>query len=191
MRRTFRLLPAALLGCGFLLAPALPAESRAAPPRPGRRPGPFGPFTAPFIAPYIDLDLGNLAYPPIFPPSRASINIVPGPGLQPPGAPSDDPEPPPPPAAPADRAVIQVVVPDAAAEVWFANYRTNSSGRVRSFTSPELVPGKGYHYTVKVTWRQGGRVLSEERKVEVAAGRVSVVDFTRPPGGSLPPPRED
>lgn len=86
-------------------------------------------------------------------------------------------------AAPAlgNAARIQVTVADPAAEVWLDGQPTTSRGTLRQYETPELEPGSKYSYTLKVSQNQGGKMVTEERLVEVSAGQVSTVDFTQPP----------
>jgi uncharacterized protein (TIGR03000 family) len=70
------------------------------------------------------------------------------------------------------------VVPDAL--VFFDDEPTKQSGEMRRFTSPPLNPGNVYHYTVRVKWDDNGKAMEDTRKIEVRAGRPTVVDFLRP-----------
>jgi uncharacterized protein (TIGR03000 family) len=81
----------------------------------------------------------------------------------------------PPPGA----AEIKLFVPDRFASVWFDGESTSSIGTSRYYVTPELPKGRDFHYDVKVQWNQGGRTLTEERKITVRAGETAVVDFTR------------
>lgn len=74
---------------------------------------------------------------------------------------------------------LQVLVPDASAQVWIGDYKTTTTGTTRYFDSPPLDPTKSYSYTVKAEWQQDGKPMSEERTVTVNAGSQPVVDFTR------------
>ena len=81
---------------------------------------------------------------------------------------------------PAGAAIVQVRVPDAGAQVEFDGERTYTMGLTRYFVTPELPNDKPYHYTVSARWNAGGEAVTKERKVEVAAGQTTVIDFTRP-----------
>jgi len=88
-------------------------------------------------------------------------------------------------AVPQNRAQIHVILPDPEAQVWFDGRKTNATGPTRDFTTPDLDPGADYHYTITAALRQqDGRVVTQERQVNVRAGRDVVVDFTRSTGGS-------
>lgn len=85
--------------------------------------------------------------------------------------------------APADlgnRANVHIVLPDPDAQVWFDGRKTNTPGAVRDFTTPELAPNADYHYTITAAFNVNGRVVTEERQVNVRAGNSVLVDFTRP-----------
>jgi uncharacterized protein (TIGR03000 family) len=53
--------------------------------------------------------------------------------------------------------------------------RTRSEGQTRYLQSPPLTPGKGYSYTVGVTWIEDGRWVSQTRKVPVRAGLIQAI----------------
>ncbi len=62
--------------------------------------------------------------------------------------------------------------------------QTQSTGEIRNFVSPDLPAGKKFVYTLRATWKEGGKVVDRERKVRVEAGQDATVDFREP----LPPP---
>src|SRR5262249_8764270 len=81
-------------------------------------------------------------------------------------------------AVSANAAQLQVVLPDANAEVWMQGRKMPSNGSAtRVFASPSLEPGKSYTYTVTAAWFQNGKMVKEERSVPVTAGATQVVDF--------------
>ena len=82
---------------------------------------------------------------------------------------------------------VRVILPDPAARVWFDGTATNQTGTDRLFHTPSLAAGS-YSYRIKATWTQNGREVTQERNVPVMAGRLSVVDFTRPPSEALSTP---
>lgn len=95
------------------------------------------------------------------------------------------------PAQPAARtARIEIRVPDGAAQVWFDGAATTSRGTGRTFETPDLQTGRTFTYTIRASWEQGGQPVTDERVVEVAAGRASVVDFTRPATERIPLPKK-
>jgi uncharacterized protein (TIGR03000 family) len=86
---------------------------------------------------------------------------------------------------------IRVIVPNPDATVWFNKHKTSTPGTTRMFHTPALEAGK-YTYTIKASWNEGGKTVTQERKVDVSPGKLSEVDFTRPPrtggGGGSPMP---
>jgi uncharacterized protein (TIGR03000 family) len=79
-------------------------------------------------------------------------------------------------ARPAESAVIDVTLPDPAAEVWVEGARTRQGGTQRRYLSPELAPGSDYVYAIRARWRDAqGTVKLQQQNVVVRAGaRVSV-----------------
>jgi len=74
-------------------------------------------------------------------------------------------------------AVIRVrTVPGA--ELWFDDTATTQSGPVRTFTTPELQPGKEFEYHVKVRWMDNGKPVERTKTVDLSPGRVVDVDLT-------------
>ena len=73
-------------------------------------------------------------------------------------------------------ASIRVLVPDANAKVLFDGAPTQQMGNDRWFHTPPLQTGTA-RYRIRATWMQGGREMSQDRDVQVAPGRVSVVRF--------------
>jgi uncharacterized protein (TIGR03000 family) len=75
---------------------------------------------------------------------------------------------------------VTVNVPDGA-KLWFNDTLTKSTGPVRQFYSPSLLPGDPYSYEVRARWNENGQEVTQTQKVAVAAGaRVRVV-FPLPP----------
>jgi uncharacterized protein (TIGR03000 family) len=90
-----------------------------------------------------------------------------------------------PPAAPnspvADAvARISANVP-ANAQLWFGNTLTFTTGPVRQFESPPLVPGNRYDYEIRATWTENGHQVTQTQRVDVAAGAHVTVTFPLPP----------
>jgi uncharacterized protein (TIGR03000 family) len=81
------------------------------------------------------------------------------------------------PAEMGDRASIEVLLPDASAQVRFDDSKTEETGTDRLYTSPALNPGKTYTYTVKAQWTDKGEEVTRTADVRVQAGRVTLVDF--------------
>jgi uncharacterized protein (TIGR03000 family) len=80
-----------------------------------------------------------------------------------------------------NQAIVCVKLPDENAEVWFDGQKTESTGATRVFETPDLTPGKGYHFMVKAVWLENAQFVPHERTVAVSAGEVTKVDFTQPP----------
>jgi uncharacterized protein (TIGR03000 family) len=99
-----------------------------------------------------------------------------------PNLPDDANAAPTPPVAPpaSGTAQIQVLLPDADGEVWFDGRKTRQLGNTRLFATPQLEPGKTYSYQISAAWHQNGKLVGDERTIEVAPGRTVVVDFSRP-----------
>jgi uncharacterized protein (TIGR03000 family) len=83
------------------------------------------------------------------------------------------------PPAPAEHGVVIVKVPSVDTEVWFDGKKTNNTGVVRVFQTPELPPGKDFTYTVRADWMRDSLPVSLERTVTVRAGKREVVDFMK------------
>lgn len=82
--------------------------------------------------------------------------------------------------APDNRAHISLYLP-ADAQVWFDGKATKQTGTVRQYDSPELTPGKKYHYEVRVRWMKDGKPVEEKRRIEIEARDWLRFDLTRPP----------
>jgi uncharacterized protein (TIGR03000 family) len=78
---------------------------------------------------------------------------------------------------PDTRAHLNIKVP-ATAQVWFDGKKTTGKGQVREFRSPPLETGYDYTYEIRVRWAEGGREITQTRKVNVTAGARQEVDFT-------------
>src|SRR5215472_962600 len=59
---------------------------------------------------------------------------------------------------------VTVRLPDEA-RLWFENTPTKSTGAVREFSSPPLTPGMQYAYTVRATWAENGKEVTQMRHV--------------------------
>ena len=76
-------------------------------------------------------------------------------------------------------ALVSVWVP-ANAELRFDGVPTDERGPYRRFTTPTLIPGREYAYTVTATWTENGRQVTQTRQVPIRAGDRLVVDFRQP-----------
>jgi uncharacterized protein (TIGR03000 family) len=78
---------------------------------------------------------------------------------------------------PADQpATVEVLVPDDAV-ITFDGRRTTQTGAYRLFTTPPLVKGKSYHYTVEATFLHGGKKVTQQQRVAVYAGGKTTAAF--------------
>ncbi len=76
----------------------------------------------------------------------------------------------------AEAAKIKVFLP-AGAVLHVDGSLTQATGEIRNFVSPPLVPGKRFLYTLRATWKEGGKEIERERVVRVESGQESTVDF--------------
>ena len=79
-------------------------------------------------------------------------------------------------------ATIVVELP-ADATLTIDNEATTSTGSSRVFTSPELNPGKEYHYTLKAEVVRDGKPVKTEKVIAVKAGEITPVTLTLPATG--------
>jgi uncharacterized protein (TIGR03000 family) len=80
-------------------------------------------------------------------------------------------------AVAANTAQIEVLVPRADAQITFNGNPTATQGTRRDFDTPALQPGGNYSYTVRASWNEGGRTVTEECTVPVVPGARQLVDF--------------
>jgi uncharacterized protein (TIGR03000 family) len=73
---------------------------------------------------------------------------------------------------------VRMMLPDPKARVWFDGALTTQTGPDRLFSTPTLSSG-AHTYTIRASWMEGGREVTHERTINVAAGRTTVVDFLR------------
>jgi uncharacterized protein (TIGR03000 family) len=79
-----------------------------------------------------------------------------------------------------EAARVNVLVPSEAV-VTIQGQRMSQTGSYREFVSPPLVPGHDYTYTIRATWNENGRDVSQERTVHVASGSRVDVDMQNAP----------
>ncbi len=82
-------------------------------------------------------------------------------------------------AAETQTARITVSLPSNA-RLWVDNVKCPLVSGQRSFNTPALNPGTEYFYTLRMEVDRDGQVVSENRRVFVAAGRSISVDFNTP-----------
>jgi uncharacterized protein (TIGR03000 family) len=97
-------------------------------------------------------------YPPVFT-TRAPV-VAPAMGL----LPSDQ------------SATVEVVAP-ADAVITFDGHVTSQTGTHRVFTTPPLIKGESYHYTVAAAFTQDGKKVTQQQRVAVYAGGQTTAVF--------------
>jgi len=88
------------------------------------------------------------------------------------------------PVAPAESSAVPAdvtfrVPPDA--EIWVEGIKINSTGVVRDFQTPPLIPGNRYAYEVRARWNADGQEVVQTQEVLVTAGVHVTVSFPTPP----------
>jgi uncharacterized protein (TIGR03000 family) len=78
-----------------------------------------------------------------------------------------------------DQAKIKVYLP-ADAILHVDGAQTQATGEIRNFISPPLIRGKKYVYTLRASWKEGGKEVSIERTARLEAGLDVIVDFREP-----------
>ena len=63
------------------------------------------------------------------------------------------------------------------AAVYVNDLPTTSTGAVRTYTSPPLLPGLTYTYTVRARWLENGRFVTQTRDVVISAGAQITTSF--------------
>jgi uncharacterized protein (TIGR03000 family) len=81
-------------------------------------------------------------------------------------------------SAPPDAAVIKIDLPDDSARVRIDGQDVTSAGKTRYFVTPELNKGKEYSYAIKIQWTKNGEQVTQERNINVEAGKIAKVNFT-------------
>jgi uncharacterized protein (TIGR03000 family) len=75
---------------------------------------------------------------------------------------------------------LLVKVPQAGAEVYVDGNKTTQTGMDRTFSSPELEPGREFQYEVTVRWVERGLTYEKKKVVIGSSGEVIPLDFTAP-----------
>jgi uncharacterized protein (TIGR03000 family) len=73
---------------------------------------------------------------------------------------------------------VNVMVPNADAQVWFDGAPTQQRGMERTYHTPALQ--QAGTYTIKARWMENGNPVDRERTVRVQPGRPARVDFRAP-----------
>ncbi len=76
------------------------------------------------------------------------------------------------------KALIIVSVPEDA-KVMLNGQPTTATGKFRSYMTPDIQPGMKYAYTIRVEAKRNGESVTEQKRVEFAAGRYTFVNFER------------
>jgi len=79
-----------------------------------------------------------------------------------------------------------VRVPDANAEVWFQDHKTQQGGTVRQYESGNLDPNQTYTFQIRARWMQNGQQMDQTREVQARAGQNMTVDFSNPASEQIP-----
>jgi uncharacterized protein (TIGR03000 family) len=69
------------------------------------------------------------------------------------------------------------VLADPNAQITFDGVPTSQTGEVRYFTTPELQPGREYHYDIRANVAGGNRPMGKSRTVSIHAGDAVTVDM--------------
>jgi uncharacterized protein (TIGR03000 family) len=77
-----------------------------------------------------------------------------------------------------NRVLVRVDVPSPSAKIWFEGEATQQQGYDRLYISPPIEPGKNYSYTIKASWMENGREVTQEKKLQVHANDQVAATFT-------------
>jgi uncharacterized protein (TIGR03000 family) len=77
----------------------------------------------------------------------------------------------------ANEVQLSITLPVAEARLWIQDQVMPGAGTERVFSSPPLEAGRDFVYTIRATWTQDGREVSEEKTLAVTAGQSLVADF--------------
>jgi uncharacterized protein (TIGR03000 family) len=77
--------------------------------------------------------------------------------------------------------LLNVNVPDPTARVWIENQLMSLGGTQREFLSPPLEPGQDYTYTIRASWMDNGREVSQVRSFNVRGGDTVAATFFSTP----------
>lgn len=83
-----------------------------------------------------------------------------------------------------DHTVLLVAHLPEHAEFFVEGAPTRQQGTERQFESPPLTPGRQYVYTIKATWVEDGKKVSQTKKVAVHAGEMHCIDVVKAPADS-------
>jgi uncharacterized protein (TIGR03000 family) len=82
-----------------------------------------------------------------------------------------------PPATVTPYGQVRVLVPDAAAKVWFDGEPTTSTGLDRLYYTPPLSLEKPNTYRIRASWPEKGQPVIQEIVISVRPGETAIADF--------------
>lgn len=65
------------------------------------------------------------------------------------------------------------------AQIWVQGAASKQKGAIRYFESPPLTAGQDYVYTVRLTWVEDGKWVSQTRQFPVKAGGMQCIDIVK------------
>jgi uncharacterized protein (TIGR03000 family) len=74
---------------------------------------------------------------------------------------------------------ITVKLPSSA-RLWVDDVNCPLTSSERTFNTPTLTPGQQYYYILRMEVEQDGQLVTENRRVFIAAGQHVTVDFNAP-----------
>jgi len=74
---------------------------------------------------------------------------------------------------------LDVIVPDAQAQVWLNGQLIQGTGTERDFVSSPVETGYNYTYKLRAAWKENGQPVNVERDVQVTPGITTFVDFSQ------------
>jgi uncharacterized protein (TIGR03000 family) len=90
---------------------------------------------------------------------------------------------------PQNAALMQVRLPENA-ELWIADEKTQQTGTLRAFVTPELTDNQRGSYTLRAKWTNSdGQNMDQTRRIQVQPGAQVMVDFFRPAQNQQGPER--
>jgi uncharacterized protein (TIGR03000 family) len=75
---------------------------------------------------------------------------------------------------------LNIILPEADAELWIEQSETQQKGTERTFVSPPLEVGKTYRYDLIARWTENGREKAESRTITGQPGQTVRIDFSKP-----------
>jgi uncharacterized protein (TIGR03000 family) len=72
-----------------------------------------------------------------------------------------------------------LLLPDANADVWFEDQKTQQKGNLRQYISGSMDPNSIYTFHVRARWMDNGSPVEQTRAIDARAGQQVVIDFTK------------